>query len=58
MRAQSVERYTIIGNPEAAQEFEPTTCTTPKRGYCHEIDGKPLQTTGVAAVARLEEQTY
>ena len=23
--AQSVERYTIIGNPEAAQDFEPTT---------------------------------
>ena len=51
--AQSVERYTIIGNPEAAQDFEPTTCTTRIRGYCHEIDGKPLQTTGVAAVAQL-----
>ncbi len=51
--AQSVERYTIIGNPEAAQDFEPTTCTTRTRGYCHEIDGKPLQTTGVAAVAQL-----
>ena len=25
--AQSVERYTIIGNPEEAQDFTPTTCT-------------------------------
>lgn len=51
--AQSVERYTIIGNPEAAQEFTPTACTKATQDYCHEVDGKPLHTTGAAAVAQL-----
>ncbi|NMM97754.1 peptidoglycan D,D-transpeptidase FtsI family protein [Bifidobacterium olomucense] len=51
--AQSVERYTIVGNPEAAQEFKPITCNDDTRDYCHEIDGKPVGTTGAAAVGRL-----
>lgn len=51
--AQSVERYTIVANPEAAQEFEPITCNDNTRDYCHEIDGKPVGATGAAAVGRL-----
>ena len=51
--AQSVERYTIVANPEAAQEFVPTTCTEKTRDYCDEIDGKPVGATGAAAVGRL-----
>lgn len=51
--AQSVERYTIIGNPDAAQTFEPTACTAATKPYCQQIDGKPLTTTGVAAVSQL-----
>lgn len=51
--AQSVERYTIIGNPQAAQEFEPIDCTTKTKGYCHSLDGKNLTTKGAAAVAQL-----
>lgn len=51
--AQSVERYTIVGNPQAAQEFEPIACSERTQSVCHEIDGKPLTTTGVAAVAQL-----
>ena len=39
--AQSVERYTIIGNPEEAQAFTPTTCTKQTGDNCHQIDGKP-----------------
>ena len=38
--AQSVERYTIIGNPEEAQAFIPTTCTKQTGDNCHQIDGK------------------
>lgn len=45
--AQSVERYTIIGNPDAAQTFEPTACTAATKPYCQQLDGKPLTTTGV-----------
>lgn len=51
--AQSVERYNIIGNPEAAQQFKPIECDTDNQSYCHEINGKPLDVTGAAAVARL-----
>ena len=51
--AQSVERYTIIGNPEQAQDFVPTTCTKQTGENCHQIDGKPVGATGAAAVARL-----
>ncbi|RSX55695.1 cell division protein [Bifidobacterium dolichotidis] len=51
--AQSVERYTIIGNPEAAQAFKPTACTKATKDYCQTIDGKPLNTSGVAAVSQL-----
>ena len=51
--AQSVERYTIIGNPEEAQAFIPTTCTKQTGDNCHQIDGKPVGATGAAAVARL-----
>ncbi|NEG70044.1 peptidoglycan D,D-transpeptidase FtsI family protein [Bifidobacterium choloepi] len=49
--AQSVERYTIIGNPTAAQEFTPTSCS--KSSTCQSLDGKDLTTTGAAAVAQL-----
>ncbi|MEE8725034.1 MAG: penicillin-binding protein 2 [Bifidobacterium crudilactis] len=51
--AQSVERYTIIGNPKFAAAFEPTTCTAKTTSNCHSIDGKPVGATGPAAVARL-----
>ncbi|MCI1222521.1 MAG: penicillin-binding protein 2 [Bifidobacterium subtile] len=51
--AQSVERYTIVGDPQAAQSFRPTTCTADTKNYCQQIDGKPVGTTGAAAVARL-----
>jgi cell division protein FtsI (penicillin-binding protein 3) len=51
--AQSVERYTIVANPEAAQEFTPISCNDDTRDYCHEIDGKPVGATGAAAVGRL-----
>ena len=40
--AQSVERYTIIGNPEQAQAFIPTTCTKQTGSNCHQINGKPV----------------
>ena len=51
--AQSVERYTIVANPEAAQEFVPIDCTEKTRDYCQEIDGKPVGAKGAAAVGRL-----
>lgn len=51
--AQSVERYTIIGNPEGAQAFTPITCTKQTGDICHQINGKPVGATGAAAVARL-----
>lgn len=51
--AQSVERYTIVGNPLLAQSFIPTTCSARTQGNCHEINGKPVGTTGPAAIARL-----
>ncbi|KAA8824865.1 penicillin-binding protein 2 [Bifidobacterium reuteri] len=51
--AQSVERYTIVANPEAAQEFTPITCNKNNSDYCHQIDGKPVGVTGAAAVGRL-----
>ncbi|MCH4160890.1 MAG: penicillin-binding protein 2 [Bifidobacterium sp.] len=51
--AQSVERYTIIGNPKFAASFQPTTCTAKTKSNCHSIDGKPVGATGPAAVARL-----
>ena len=51
--AQSVERYTIIGNPEQAQAFIPTTCTKQTGSNCHQINGKPVGVTAAAAVARL-----
>lgn len=51
--AQSVERYTVVANPEAAQEFTPITCNKNNQDYCHQIDGKPVGVTGAAAVGRL-----
>lgn len=54
--AQSVERYTIIGDPLVASTFEPVDCGTAKAsqyGYCHSIDGQNVGQTGPAAVARL-----
>ncbi|WP_217625498.1 peptidoglycan D,D-transpeptidase FtsI family protein [Bifidobacterium colobi] len=51
--AQSVERYTIVANPEAAQEFTPIDCNKNNQDYCHQIDGKPVGATGAAAVGRL-----
>ena len=54
--AQSVERYNIIGVPDAATSFTPVGCGTKQAkalGYCHSIDGKPVGVSGAAAVARL-----
>ncbi|MDF7664154.1 penicillin-binding protein 2 [Bifidobacterium sp. ESL0763] len=51
--SQSVERYTIIGDPEAAQSFQPIDCTPQTKDYCHQVDGKPVGVTGAAAVGRL-----
>ncbi|MBT1182110.1 penicillin-binding protein 2 [Bifidobacterium sp. CP2] len=54
--AQSVERYDIIGVPDAATAFTPVACGSQQAkslGYCHQIDGKPVGATGAAAVARL-----
>lgn len=51
--AQSVERYNVIGVPQAASEFKPITCTQETKSRCHQIDGKPVGATGAAAVARL-----
>lgn len=54
--AQSVERYNVIGNPEAAATFTPITCGSRQAkvaGYCHKIKGRPVGATGAAAVARL-----
>ena len=56
MLAQSVERYNIIGVPDAATSFTPVDCGTKQAkalGYCHSIDGKPVGVSGAAAVARL-----
>lgn len=53
--AQSVERYTIIGDPEAAQAYEPVcskqvtnNCTQPKSQ-----GGKTIGVVGAARVARM-----
>ena len=51
--AQSVDRYTIVANPQAAQDFVPVTCSGDNKDECHEIDGKPVGAKGAAAVARL-----
>lgn len=54
--AQSVERYNIIGVPDAATSFTPVDCGTKQAKaleYCHSIDGKPVGVSGAAAVARL-----
>lgn len=54
--AQSVERYNIIGVPDAATSFTPVDCGTKQAkalGYCHSIDRKPVGVSGAAAVARL-----
>lgn len=54
--AQSVERYNIIGVPDAATSFTPVDCGTKQAkalGYCHSIGGKPVGVSGAAAVARL-----
>ncbi|KAB8289066.1 peptidoglycan synthetase [Bifidobacterium ramosum] len=51
--AQSLERYNIIANPQAATEFTPIACNDKTKSYCHQIDGKPVGATGAAAVARL-----
>lgn len=54
--AQSVERYNIIGVPDAATSFTPVGCGTKQAkalGYCHSIGGKPVGVSGAAAVARL-----
>ena len=40
--AQSVERYTIVGNPQAAQDFTPLDCTPRTQHNCQHLDGKPL----------------
>ncbi|RSX54262.1 cell division protein [Bifidobacterium goeldii] len=54
--AQSVERYTIIGDPYLASTFEPINCGTKqaeKAGFCHKVNGKRVGAKGAAAIARL-----
>lgn len=51
--AQSVERYTIVADPQMAQGFVPTDCVKQTVGRCHEVGGKPLEVKGAAAVARI-----
>lgn len=53
--AQSVDRYNIAADPEAAQAFTPITCKAngKNKSVCHEINGEPVGVTGAAAVARL-----
>lgn len=51
--SQSVERYTIVADPEAAQNFVPTACTSQTRDNCQQIDGHPVKSKGAAAVAEL-----
>ncbi|WP_422614331.1 peptidoglycan D,D-transpeptidase FtsI family protein [Bifidobacterium thermophilum] len=51
--AQSVERYDIIGDAVLSQSFKPVNCTSKNKSYCHAVNGKPVGTTGAAAVARL-----
>ncbi|WP_051923587.1 peptidoglycan D,D-transpeptidase FtsI family protein [Bifidobacterium biavatii] len=51
--AQSLERYNIVADPMLANEFEPVKCTKRTESYCHQINGKSLDVTGAAAVARL-----
>ncbi len=51
--AQSLERYNIIGDPEAAASFIPINCTKRTGNDCHSIKGHPVGADGAAGVARL-----
>ncbi|WP_297316578.1 peptidoglycan D,D-transpeptidase FtsI family protein [Bifidobacterium indicum] len=51
--AQSLERYTIVGDPKAAADFVPIDCTEKTRDNCHSIKGRPVGADGAAGVARL-----
>lgn len=51
--AQSLERYNIIGDPEAAASFIPINCTKRTGKDCHSIKGHPVGADGAAGVARL-----
>ena len=51
--AQSLERYNIIGDPEAAASFIPINCTKRTGSDCHSIKGHPVGADGAAGVARL-----
>ena len=51
--AQSLERYNIIGDPEAAASFIPVNCTKRTGDNCHSIKGHPVGADGAAGVARL-----
>ena len=51
--AQSLERYNIIGDPEAAASFIPVNCTKRTGSDCHSIKGHPVGADGAAGVARL-----
>ncbi|WP_223852439.1 peptidoglycan D,D-transpeptidase FtsI family protein [Bifidobacterium tissieri] len=51
--AQSVERYTIYADQEAAADFTPVDCNGTNESTCHSIDGKNVNATGPAAVAKL-----
>lgn len=51
--AQSLERYDIIGDPEAAASFIPINCTKRTGEDCHSIKGHPVGADGAAGVARL-----
>ena len=51
--AQSVERYTIYADQVAVAKFKPIDCTGKNSSTCHSIDGKDVNATGAAAVAKL-----
>ena len=51
--AQSLERYTIVGDPKAAADFVPIDCTKKTEENCHSIGGNPVGADGAAGVARL-----
>lgn len=51
--AQSADRYTVYADQRGAAGFEPLECSQNYETECHQIDGKNVEGTGPAAVARL-----
>lgn len=51
--AQSVQRYTIFGDPKTAATFIPTPCTGDNSDVCNEVNGKTVTGQGPQAVAEL-----